>query len=208
MKLNETSVLEIQKLKIEPDVLTKISYSFALKYTVIPFDFDESKNVLKIAMADAANVEILDELKLLTGCAIKAHYCEPQNIIECINKFYLNETKPAEEIESLNSNYSTIDIADEIIRQSIKERASDIHIEAYENSVKLRYRIDGILYDIKSYPKSLLNALISRIKIMANLNIAEKRLPQDGKIIFNISGKHIDMRVSVLPTNYGESVVI
>lgn len=196
--------------KIETHILAKIPYNFASKHNIIPVEYNETLNELTIVMSDICDIEILDDIKRISGCRILARSGSEDEISEVIRKFYLNETEKNTTVTDASPDFdvSTIDIVDDIINTAIRERASDIHVEAYDNSVKLRYRIDGILYDIKSYSKGLQNTIVSRIKIMAHLNIAEKRLPQDGKINFDIAGKHIDMRISVLPTNYGESIVI
>ncbi len=208
MNNNISNIDFISTLKIDARILSKLSYSFIKKFTVLPYAFDEITNELKIFMSDISDIEILDDIKRMTGCRILPMQLEKDIISSKIVKLYNNA--PADQPENIffDEKISTIDIVNQIIENAVNDRASDIHIEAYDNSVKLRYRIDGILYDVKTYSKAQLNTIVSRIKIMANLNIAEKRLPQDGKINFNIAGKHIDMRISVLPTNYGESIVI
>jgi general secretion pathway protein E len=154
-----------------------------------------------------AESEIMDVLEKFYGSAASTF----GRIIEGIdegNIDSLDEIEDIEQLKDLASEAPVIRLVNLIISKAIEARASDIHIEPFEKDLKVRYRIDGILYDVESPPKKLKAAVISRVKIMAKLNIAERRLPQDGRIKLKVLGKDIDLRVSTLPTMYGESVVM
>ncbi len=207
---------DISKIKIETRILTKIPYKVCVKYKIFPLIFDEIEQELTIASAsaDIDNIETIDGLRRITGNKIKMVSADSKTIDDLLNTYYSNEnsedaanrTVISENTEIFSE--SAINTLEEIIRNSINERASDIHFEAYENFVNIRHRIDGILYDVRKLPKRMLNPIISRIKILSNLNIAERRLPHDGKMLFDIAGRKIDMRISILPSNHGESAVI
>jgi general secretion pathway protein E len=187
-------------------------------------------NILTLSMTDPLDTATLDSIRQATGYQIKVVLGAESEIIDILEKFYgstastlgrIIEGIDADEIENLSDEIEDIeqlkDLASEapvirlvnlLISKAIENRASDIHIEPFEKDLKVRYRIDGILHDVESPPKKLKAAVISRVKIMAKLNIAERRLPQDGRIKLKVLGKDIDLRISTLPTLYGESVVM
>jgi len=186
-------------------------------------------NVLTLAMTDPLDDATLDLVRQSTGLAVNAVLGAESEIMDVLEKFYgsaastfgriiegidegnlesLDEIEDIEQLKDLASEAPVIRLVNLIISKAIEERASDIHIEPFEKDLKVRYRVDGILYDVESPPKKLKAAVISRVKIMAKLNIAERRLPQDGRIKLKVLGKDIDLRVSTLPTMYGESVVM
>ncbi|MGH9341384.1 MAG: type II secretion system ATPase GspE [Acidobacteriota bacterium] len=189
------------------------------------------ENSLMVAMADPQDRSTLDSIRLYTGFQKVEVVLAPESeILDLIERFYGNqastlgrivegieegeidplgdENEDIEHLKDLASEAPVIRLVNLIISRAIESRASDIHIEPFERDLKVRYRIDGILYDVESPPKRLKAAVISRIKIMARLNIAERRIPQDGRIKMKVLGKDIDLRVSTLPTMYGESVVM
>ncbi len=194
--------------------------------------FSSEKGVIKIAITDALNIQPLDDLKLLfKGYIFKIILTTNHEVLKIINThFELVESATTNEIiENLEesdfeilsrTSSETSDILDmandapiirlvnTIIRQAVNERASDIHFEVYEKELIVRFRIDGILYKMFTPPKKYQDSVISRIKIMSNLNIAENRMPQDGRIQIKIGGKEIDIRVSIFPTHYGERIVL
>ncbi|MFH0976660.1 MAG: type II secretion system ATPase GspE [Spirochaetota bacterium] len=220
--------------KIEFDdaanLFSKIPAYFLKKNKIAPFK--SSKKIISVAIDDALNIRPFDDLKMLfPDHTFKAVLTTDEEISRIIRTHFdaLNadtteeamEDLEYEDIEILSSNFSEtqdiLDMANEapIIRlvntaltEAVNDRASDIHIEPYEKELIVRYRVDGILYHVLTPPKRFQNAIISRIKIMANLNIAENRLPQDGRIQIKIGGKDIDIRVSVFPTYFGERVVL
>ncbi len=194
--------------------------------------FDSEKGVIKIAITDVLNIQPLDDLKLLfKGNIFKTVLTTKNEILKLINThFELVESATTNQIiENLEesdfeilsrTSSETSDILDmandapiirlvnTIIRQAVSERASDIHFEVYEKELIVRFRIDGILYRMFTPPKKYQDSVISRIKIMSNLNIAENRMPQDGRIQIKIGGKEVDIRVSIFPTHYGERIVL
>ncbi len=203
---------------------------FLKKNRIVPFSAE--KNTIDVAVADVLNIKPFDDLKLLypehsfrlyltTDAEIQKvinnHYDmvktgDRENVIEDLEESDLeilsSPVMETEDILDMANEAPIIKLVNMIITQAVQDRASDIHLEPYEKDLIVRYRIDGILYQMYTPPKKFQNAVISRIKIMANLNIAENRLPQDGRIQIKIGGKDIDIRVSVFPTYYGERVVL
>jgi len=211
-------------------VFKNLPVNFLKSNQIAPYH--SGKGVISIAVTDALNIQPLDDLKLLfKGYTIKIVLTTASEVLKIINThFELAETVTTNEIiENLEesdfeilsrTSSETSDILDmandapiirlvnTIIRQAVAEKASDIHFEVYEKELIVRFRIDGILYKMFTPPKKYQDSVISRIKIMANLNIAENRMPQDGRIQVKIAGKEIDIRVSVFPTYYGERIVL
>jgi type IV pilus assembly protein PilB len=209
-----------------------IPREFAIKNLVLPLS--RTLQSLTVAMADPLDLILLDSLKKLTGCEINRVIATKTDIVKAIEDFYgksamlkeaveasyVSSEVAAEEVESLEEELSldrliaraeeapVVKLVDLIIRQAINERASDIHIEPFKDKISLRYRIDGKLYEIPPPSRHLHLPIISRIKILAKLDIAEKRLPQDGAILVRIEDRPIDLRVSTIPTIYGEKVVL
>ncbi|RKY30913.1 MAG: type II secretion system protein GspE [Candidatus Omnitrophota bacterium] len=207
---------------------------FALKYTVIPLS--RTLNSVTIAMFDPFDLILIDNLRKITGCEINPVMATKSDITRAIERFYgklrmfedaveasydipkdlsITETKDITEQElSLDKLIASaeeapvIKLVDLIIRQAIDERASDIHIEPFKDKISIRYRIDGILYEIPPPASHLHLAIISRIKILSKLDIAEKRLPQDGSFLVKLEDRPIDLRVSTIPTLYGEKIVL
>ena len=181
-------------------------------------------------MTDPLDNATLDSVRQSTGYEVKAVLGAESEIMDVLERFYgsaastlgriiegidegsienlSDEIEDIEQLKDLASEAPVIRLVNLLISKAIESRASDIHIEPFEKDLKVRYRIDGILHDVESPPKKLKAALISRVKIMSKLNIAERRLPQDGRIKLKVLGKDIDLRVSTLPTLYGESVVM
>jgi len=214
--------------KIFPDNI-ELPLKFMKEYKVFPLGVYDNK--MKVAMADPFDSYAVDTLRLASKRELDIYLSTEKDILEAIEQFYgKGGTKMARIIEDISQEEYEIpsesteedvhhlrDMALEapiiklvnlIISKAVDERASDIHIEPFENDLHIRYRIDGILHEVESPPKRLQSAIISRVKIMAKLNIAERRLPQDGRIRLKVSGKEIDLRISTIPTLYGESVVM
>jgi general secretion pathway protein E len=190
----------------------------------------QSNGTLTVAMADPGDYYTIQGLQMATGLAIDPRLARERDILEALDATYGNgvaseggtSAEPAEaELEYFSDDEEDVnhlrDLASEapvirfvnlLISRAVEQRASDIHIEPFENELKVRYRIDGVLHDCESPQRRLQAAIVSRIKIMAKLNIAERRLPQDGRIKLRLMGREIDLRVSTLPTLYGESVVL
>jgi len=218
--------------EIAPEVIAKVSPAVAENYKIVPISEEDGE--LLVAMGDPFNVNALEDLRFLLDQPIRGLIANPEQVKALYEKYYANESESVEsllaEIESeqggleLPSETSeTIDLEsieemaeaapvrrllNLVLLQAIKDRASDIHFEPFEDEFKIRYRIDGVLYEMVPPPKHLALAITSRIKVMSNLDIAERRMPQDGRIELNVSGRQVDLRISVLPTMFGESVVM
>jgi general secretion pathway protein E len=209
------------------DLLAQIPISFAKEYRVYPLSRQDGR--LQVAVADPLDTRPLNDLSTLTGETIDPWVAAPEEILRAINRGYEKQAgetgEMIDEIEEqtagdLASDFEPADLIDasdeapiirfvnSLITQGYKERASDIHIEPFERDLVVRYRIDGILYEILHPPLKAHAGIVSRIKIMARLNIAEKRLPQDGRFRVRVAGRDMDIRVSTLPTAFGERVVL
>ncbi|MBL7156756.1 MAG: Flp pilus assembly complex ATPase component TadA [Candidatus Omnitrophica bacterium] len=220
--------IKLKDLKIPHSTIEEIPAKFATHYKLIPIRFE--KNVITVAMSNPLDIHTLDDLKLLLKKEIKTVLASESDIVEAIKKYYgvgaetiekitpeVTDRKPlsvqsqvTEDIARSAEDASIIKFVNQILLEAYKDRATDIHIEPYGDELKIRYRVDGILYDTKIPPniKSFQSAIISRIKVMANLDIAERRLPQDGRIKIKIAKDEVDLRISLLPTPFGEAVVI
>jgi len=201
---------------------------FMKQYRVVPLGRDNG--ILKVAMADPLDSYARESLRLFFGGDIKVFLSSDKDIAEAVEQYFGSSTQMTSIMEGMRDEgigamdaggdedvhhlrdmaleAPVVKLVNMIITRAIEDRASDIHIEAFENKVRVRYRVDGVLVDAESLPKRLQPAVISRIKIMSKLNIAERRLPQDGRIKLRVSGRETDLRVSTLPTLYGESVVM
>ena len=209
--------------KIEPDAqaLEKVPARFALHYKIFPVKLYD--NTLEIAISDPLNIQALDDIRLLLNLDVKPYLAYEETIMDMIRRYYglgagtveglqkRQKEKPVSvEVEEAVEDSSIINFVNQILTQAIEDRATDVHIEPFEDELRVRYRIDGILHNmpLPQGAKQFQSAITSRIKIMANLNIAERRLPQDGKIVFKYKDQEYDLRVSTLPTPEGESIDI
>ena len=232
-QLNEALALQVGIEKVD---LTNVSISAELialvpadlvsKYNILPLWYDDGR--LAVAMTDPFQPQVIEDLRLITGYPMRRYYAEPAQMENSILKFYgsnvarmLDDLVPIEqrvEAELDNEDYSPaklhelarepslVNLVNLIVLEAIEARASDIHIEPFENQVKIKYRIDGMLVEKTPSSKRLQAAIISRVKIMANMNIAERFVPQDGHIEFTGKNGRVDIRVSTVPTVFGESV--
>jgi len=214
-------VRDVERL-LNPDVLQKVPSEFALRHQILPLQQEDG--VLVVATADPLSVSALDDLRLLVSGEIRPVLAAASEISEAIEQFYMErifrdmaelqidevaaEDLEVSDLQKMASEALIIKLVNLTLHQAIQDRASDIHIEAFEAATRVRYRIDGVLHDASSPPRRLHAAIVSRVKILADMNIAERRLPQDGRIRLRFSGRQIDMRVSTVPTLFGESVVI
>ncbi len=224
-------IVNLQEVKPQPEALQLVPETMANVYKVVPLSFKDK--VLTIAIGDPNNLAAVDDLRnLLNVSEVQAYLTMPQAITEALGKIYGGkEESIIDIIQEIENNpelgkrkaETSIDLEDMLemaneapVRKlinmvfllAIKDHASDIHFEPFEDEYKMRYRCDGVLYEMVPPPRHLASAISSRIKVMSNLDIAERRLPQDGRIELNVGGNPVDMRVSVLPTMFGESVVI
>lgn len=218
--------------QVDPEILRLIPITFAKQNRILPIGMSPQGHI-RLACFDASDIETYDELRLLFGKELDLEIAPPELILNSINKAYDRvirqaETAVAELEESESSDLKgvleeeVVDLLDiegddeapiirlvnSLMSQAVKDRASDIHVEPFERELLVRFRIDGLLYEVIKPPKRFQNSIISRLKIMAGLNIAEKRLPQDGRIRLKVAGKDFDIRVSSVPTGYGERIVM
>ncbi|MFH0772588.1 MAG: ATPase, T2SS/T4P/T4SS family [Candidatus Omnitrophota bacterium] len=220
--------LNIKSMEIDRSIIEKVPAKFTSHYRLMPVSLKDK--ILTIVVTDPLDIHTLDDIALLLGYEIRPVLGGERDILDAVKKYYgigadtmerimaesphSGESKvslgSAQDVEELVEDASIIKFVNQIIQQAYQDRATDIHIEPYEDEMKVRYRIDGILYDAAIPPaiKHFQSAIVSRIKIMSNLNIAERRLPQDGRIRIKAGADDLDLRVSILPTPYGESVVI
>jgi len=207
---------------IDPALLAQLPSEFAMRHQVLPLR--EEDHTLVVAMADPFDVTVLDDLRLLTSRDVRAVVSNRRKIVEVIEQSYMEkmfrdiddmqredvaeEDLEIADLQKMAREALVIKLVNLILHQAIQERASDIHIEPQERDLRVRYRVDGVLHDASSPPRHLHPAIISRIKIMADMDIAERRLPQDGRVRIRLGDRMIDLRVSSIPTLHGESVVI
>ncbi|MDB4349326.1 ATPase, T2SS/T4P/T4SS family [Omnitrophica bacterium] len=230
--LSEQLGIEFARLKdiaIPPEVVKVVPAKFASHYKFMPIKLEG--DLLTIGVTDPLEILTMDDIKLVVGYQVKPVLATEEDIISAIKKYYgigadtiekIISTAPKEEagvavdiektqdIGEMAEDASIIKFVNQILLQAYKDNATDIHIEPYEDELKVRYRIDGILYDATIPPsiKHFQSAIVSRVKIMSSMNIAERRLPQDGRIKVKVGEEELDLRVSILPTPHGESVDI
>jgi type IV pilus assembly protein PilB len=225
-----TSVVSVRDREFAPDLLKTIPANVARMYQCLPVGADNG--TLQIAIADPLDPARADEIQFAVKREVQVVVADPTEISKAIERLYGTETEGFSEIlkelgsdeeiareaaEAATSDRATEDAANAapivkfvnlVLFQAIQDRASDIHFEPFETEFRIRYRVDGALYEMSPPPKHLALPVISRIKVMSGLNISEKRLPQDGRIKFRAGSREIDLRVSTLPTQFGESVVL
>lgn len=222
-------VINLPDTTISPKVLELVPETMASLYKVMPISMKD--NVLTVAMADPQNVAAMDDLRNFLGFEVRGAVSNEAHIAEAIERYYADRQDSIEnvigELDDLygadDDESSKYDLADAeelaeaapirkllnmVLLLAIKDQASDIHFEPFEEEFKIRVRADGVLYEMVPPPRHLANAIISRIKVMSDLDIAERRLPQDGRIELNVGGNNVDLRVSILPTMFGESAVL
>jgi type IV pilus assembly protein PilB len=227
-------VVSLSDVTISPEVLAMITEPMAQLYRIVPLSFED--NSLTIAMCDPQKLQILDELRTFLGYEIRAMVCTEKDMLRALDKYYtvggesvetliadmeqdaeLNMAAIAMEASSVMDLSSAEALADSapvrkllnmVLLLAIRDHASDLHFEPFESEFKIRIRADGILYEMVPPPRHLAFAITTRIKVMADLDIAERRLPQDGRIRLTVGGHPVDLRVAVLPTMFGESVVM
>lgn len=223
----------ISEYDISEDILKLLPKTFIEKHNVLPLEFDKKTNTLKVAVSDPFNMFILDDIKISTGYNVKPVVASPKDIKENINhlfskkqtsediekiidgleKIETSELQLEETIDSTNSiqlaeEEPIVKLTNNIIITAVRKKASDIHLEPFEQKCRLRYRIDGIAHEEAFFNRYVYNAIVARIKIMSKLDVTETRKPQDGRIKMKIENREIDFRVSILPVLYGEKVVL
>ena len=221
--------LSLSSISLSPlPIRDRLSPKYLREHRVLPIELKDG--VLTVAMTDPTDPYTVDDLRMSTGHAISICLAKEREILEAIDQFYGDgqatmekivkgyqeeegglpgdDREDVDHLRDLASEAPVIQLVNLLITRAVEARASDIHIEPFEDRLRIRYRVDGVLLDHESPPKRLQAAVISRVKIMAKMNIAERRLPQDGRIRLQILGKDLDLRVSTIPTLYGESVVM
>lgn len=224
--------VNLSDFEVSPEVLKILPKEVVTRHQVVPIN--KSGNILMIAMADPSNIYAIDDIKFITNLQVEVVVASEQAIAEAIEKYYTSEVSFDEvmmdfdvedeefeygddvdedinvlDLEKSAGEAPVVKLVNLILLDAIRKNASDIHIEPYERQLRIRYRIDGILYEVMKPPIKLKNAISSRVKIMSNLDIAERRLPQDGRIKMKMGrGKEMDFRVSVLPVMWGEKIVL
>jgi type IV pilus assembly protein PilB len=222
-----TPVVDLSKYEINPDVVRLLPEDMVQKHLALPINRIGAK--LIVAVADPSNMSIVDAIGFKTGYAVELVLASEQEITAAINKHFDRSLEMRNIIAELDDEFEVVHdedvdvgeiergiddapvvkLANFLLTDAIKRRASDIHLEPYEKEFRVRYRVDGVLYEMMRPPVRMRNALASRIKILASLDIAERRLPQDGRIKLKVGkGREMDFRVSVLPTIHGEKIVL
>ena len=229
-ELMDIPFISIRSTAIDKEVISKVPARFVTHYNFFPLNVEDES--LRIAVSDPLDLYSLDEIKLMLKQPIKISLATSFEINEAIKRYYgvgaktmaqmvdetphlqiiskTNGDDPAALLEAASEDPSVIKFLDQVIQQAVRERATDIHIEPFEDNLRVRYRIDGLLYDVP-VPAAIhhfQSSIIVRMKIMAELDIAEKRLPQDGRIQIRIDNEDFDFRISILPTAFGESIGI
>ncbi len=224
-------IVDLEAATIAPDIIEMVDFNIAESYGVIPVRL-EPDGALVLALADPLNVQVLDDLKFMLNTEVRGAVSDREAVDSALEKYYSGQSDTMESVlgDISGDEFEVIDKREEIgdleqlekdvnaapvikllnvvLLQAIKDRASDIHFEPFEHEFKIRYRVDGVLYEMMPPPIQLARAVVSRVKVMSNLDIAETRLPQDGRIELNVGGNPVDLRVSTLPTMFGESVVM
>ena len=230
-------VVDLDAIEVPPAVVERVSLSIAEVYKIAPVQYDEETDTLTVAMADPLGVQVLDDLKFMLNCEVGGVVSTEAAVERAIHKYYAGQRESVEQIikdieesrdeinydiqygqqstsidieqlQELANSMPVVKLLNLILITAIKDQSSDIHFEPFEDEFKVRYRVDGVLYEMMPPPRHLALAIISRIKVMSNLDIAETRLPQDGRIELNMSGNPVDLRISTLPCLHGESVVM
>ena len=223
-------IIDLEHLEVPKEVLDMVSASVAQVYRIVPVSFEDG--VLTVAMADPLNVNAIDDLRFMLNCEVAGAVSNESAVMEAIEKYYGGQTETIADLvkdiddddlmeireeddipdisrlEEMASSAPVVKLVNLVLFTAIRDQASDIHFEPFEDEFRIRYRIDGSLLEMQPPPRQLGLAIISRIKVMSNLDIAERRVPQDGRIPLSIAGNTVELRVSTLPTMFGESVVM
>ncbi len=224
-KIYNLPVVDLEAVDVHLECIDLVPSDVATKFQVLPLQ--RQGRVLTVAMANPSNIFAIDDIKFITGLDVQPVVCSELAIKKAIDKYYATADSLAsimqgleEDIEIVeeqaeedaaqteSQNAPVVKLVNTLLAEAVKIGASDIHIEPYEKNVRVRYRVDGVLQEVMEPPLKLKNAIISRLKIMSELDIAERRIPQDGRIKIKIGNKKIDLRVSTLPTIFGEKVVM
>jgi type IV pilus assembly protein PilB len=214
--------VDLADYPIDPTATALVSDSLARRYQALPIGWEDGR--LVVAMSDPSNVFAIDDIRTITGADVKTVVATRQSVQDAIDKHHrldsdaenitaaaASEFEAEDDLSNIREvleDAPIVKLVNVLITQAVTDRASDIHIEPTERDVRVRYRIDGVLHEVMRSPKNIQAGIISRLKIMADINIAERRIPQDGRVTAVISGKNVDLRVATLPTVHGEKVVM
>lgn len=214
--------VDLAEAQIDPTAVAAVSPSLCRRYQAIPIAWEDGR--LVVAMADPSNVFAVDDIRTITGAEVRTVVATRSAILEAIDRNHrldsdvenvsaeaaqqFEEEDDLSRVKEVTEDAPIVKLVNLLITQAVQERASDIHIEPTEKDVRIRYRIDGVLHEKMRSPKNIQSGLISRLKIMADINIAERRVPQDGRVSLRIADRQVDLRVATLPTVYGEKVVL
>ena len=213
--------VNLAEITIDPTAAGLIPETLARRYSVIPYAFEDG--VVLVAMADPSNVLVVDDIRAITGLRVTPKISTRSDIDDAIRQMGRYDESVSdladlvgddEESEDLNNIEAAVEeapiikLVNTLVTRAVNERASDLHIEPGERDLRVRFRIDGVLHEVMTTPRSVSGAVVSRLKIMADLDIAERRVPQDGRVSLRVAGRQIDLRVATLPSIYGEKVVI
>jgi type IV pilus assembly protein PilB len=214
--------VDLEETEVDARAATMISESIMRRHTVLPIRYEDGK--LVVAMSDPSNIVAVDDVRTMTKMEVKAVVATKADIVKAIGKYAAmsddmeaiaddlagntDDEIDLSDIKAVTEDAPIVKFVNVMISQAVADGASDIHIEPGEKELRVRYRIDGVLHEVMRSPRSIQAGVISRLKIMANVDIAERRVPQDGRMAVNTAGKSIDLRFSTLPTVYGEKVVM
>ena len=215
--------VDLENYEINANIVTKISQTLAQKHKAVPIDIENNK--LKVAMSEPTNIIAIDDIMLYTNMKVVVYLASERQITAVINKYFgkqvvsnaaeefkkennIEDIEEEEKAESTADNSPIAKMLNSLLEQAIRSRASDIHIEPYEKRARVRFRVDGSLKEISSLDLRIIPALNTRVKILGGMNIAERRRPQDGRANFKLDGAEYDLRISSMPTAYGEKTVM
>jgi len=226
-KLLGVPFIDLESTSFSPEALAFISRAVAERFSLVPFMYDDKIKTLSVAMSNPVDLDALSFIRQKTGLVIKSFAAGAADVVKAINQQYRQEivgevgeaikeneeydkikTVDSKDIAQIIKSAPVAKIVSTILEYAVTSRASDVHIEPQEDRVRVRYRIDGILYDRLSLPKSVQESVLSRIKILSEMKIDEHRTPQDGRFNFRVEDKEVDLRISVLPTVFGEKIVM
>jgi type IV pilus assembly protein PilB len=215
--------VDLADYNVDASAARLVSDSLARRYLALPIGWNAGR--LVVAMADPSNVFAIDDIRAITGSEVRAVVATPEAITAAIAKYhrmdseaehitaqaassFAAESNSLSSVKEVHEDAPIVKLVNLIITQAIADRASDIHVEPTARDVRIRYRIDGVLHEVMTAPRNIQSGVTSRLKVMADINIAEKRIPQDGRINTRIDGREVDLRVATLPTVHGEKVVL
>ena len=222
----QAPIADLKHFEVDPEVARKVPEAFARRHMVLPLR--EAEGTLEVAMADPSNIAVVNDIRLITGMHVAAFLASPSDILGNLSKIHsmrprlqeaartLQESRPnlgfnrvvSLELANITSSSPAVEIVNLLITQGLRDRASDIHIEPQKDFLRVRFRIDGVLQDMAHLPNATGAALASRVKIMAGMNIVERRRAQDGQISVNVDNRELDVRVATIETIWGEKIVM